>query len=193
MALGAIIGDRQEALTGLVNERIRYETTSAEGMAKEGEGHAPEKLLELLEVRRDVKPQPGGTSLRGIVSRLREIATGLRHDASDGSSRARVELQIVTTQFRATQDILTKQNKVAVSLERDLEFFTSAMNARVEFYRQLQSVSDNVAPLDPEISIALDTAWNNYLAHEADLRGKTAQWRSNRRHREYPRNNISLR
>ncbi|KAH8167699.1 hypothetical protein CIB48_g516 [Xylaria polymorpha] len=182
LALGAIIGDRQEALTGLVNERIRYETTSAEGMAKEGEGHAPEKLLELLEVRRDVKPQPGGTSLRGIVSRLREIATGLRHDASDGSSRARVELQIVTTQFRATQDILTKQNKVAVSLERDLEFFTSAMNARVEFYRQLQSVSDNVAPLDPEISIALDTAWNNYLAHEADLRGKTAQWRSNRRH-----------
>ncbi|KAI0459789.1 SNF2 family N-terminal domain-containing protein [Xylaria acuta] len=182
LALGAIIGDRQEAVSGLVNERIRYETTAAEGMARQGEGHAPEKLLELLKVRRDVKPQPSGTSLRGIVVLLRELSTVLRHDASEGSSRARVELQIVTTQLRATQDILTKQSKVTVSLERDLEFFTSAMNARVEFYRQLQSISDNVAPLAPEISTVVDTSWNNYLAQEADLRSKTEHWRSNRRH-----------
>ncbi|KAI0866208.1 SNF2 family N-terminal domain-containing protein [Xylaria cubensis] len=182
LALGAIIGDRQEALTGLVNERIRYETTAAEGMAKQGEGHAPEKLLELLELRREVKPQPNETSLRGIIGQLRELSTGLRHDASKGSSRARVELQIVTTQLRVTQDILTKQSKATTSLERDLEFFTSAMNARVDFYRQLQSISDNVAPLAPEISAAFDASWDNYLAQEADLRSKTEHWRSSRRH-----------
>ncbi|TRX95366.1 hypothetical protein FHL15_003697 [Xylaria flabelliformis] len=182
LALGAIIGDRQEALTGLVNERIRYETIAAEGMAKQGEGHAPEKLLELLELRREVKPQPNETSLRGIIGQLRELSTGLRHDAFRGSSRARVELQIVTTQLRITQDILTKQSKVTTSLERDLEFFTSAMNARVDFYRQLQSISDNVAPLAPEISAAFDASWGNYLAQEADLRSKTEHWRSSRRH-----------
>ncbi|KAJ2991639.1 hypothetical protein NUW58_g2441 [Xylaria curta] len=182
LALGAIIGDRQEALTGLSNERIRYETTNAENMAKRGEGHAPEKLLELLQIRLDVKPLPAGSSLRGSIAKLRELSTKLRHDASTGNTRARVELQIVTTQLRKTQEILTKQSKVSVNLEKDLEFFTSAMNARVEFYRQLQSVSDNVAPLAPEISAAPDTSWDNYIVQEADLKRKTEHWHSNRRH-----------
>ncbi|KAI0977361.1 SNF2 family N-terminal domain-containing protein [Xylaria arbuscula] len=181
LALGAVIGDRQEALSGMVNERIRYETATAEGMAKEGEGHAPEKLLELLETRRDIKPLPAESSLRGIISSLRELSTTLRHDASMGSSRARVELQIVTTQLKATQDILTEHNKVAIKLERDLDFFTSAMNARVDFYRQLQSVSDNVAPLALEMGETQLSAWNNYVTQEADLRKKTDYWLSNRR------------
>ncbi len=186
LALGAVIGDRQEALTGLINERIRYETATAEGKAQEGEGHAPDKLLELLQKRRHVKPLPARNSLRGVVSVLRELSTTLRHDASAGSSRARVELQIVTTQLRATQDILTKQSKVALNLERDLDFFISAMNARVDFYRQLQSVSDNVAPLTPEISENHLASWNNYVTQEADLRKKADHWRSNRRHRKSP-------
>ncbi|KAJ8126844.1 hypothetical protein O1611_g6795 [Lasiodiplodia mahajangana] len=184
LALGAIIGDRQEALTGLINERIRYETAVAEGMAKEGEGHAPEKLLELLEVRRGVKPLPLNHSLRRIVGALRELSTKLRHDASVGSNRARAELQIVTIHLRATQDILTKQTKAAAGLERDLESFTSAMNARVNFYRQLQSVSDNVAPLDPEIRENMNLAWDNYIAQEADLRMRVELGHSNRRHRK---------
>ncbi|KAI0120076.1 SNF2 family N-terminal domain-containing protein [Nemania sp. FL0031] len=181
-ALRAIVGDRQEALTGLINERIRYEITQAEGIAREGEGHAPEKLLELLEVRRDVKPLPANHSLRRIIGTLRELSTKLRHDASRGSQRPESELQIVTTHLRVTQEILTKQSKVAASLERELESFTSAMNARVNFYRQLQSVSDNVAPLSPEISENLDLAWDNYITQEADLRKKTEDWHANRRH-----------
>ncbi|KAI1429437.1 SNF2 family N-terminal domain-containing protein [Xylaria sp. FL1777] len=182
LALGAVVGDRQEALTGLINERIRYETTTAEGMAKDGEGHAPEKLLELLQMRRAIKPLPAGHSLRGVVSALRELSTTLRHDASVGSNRARVELQIVTTQLRATQDILTKQSKVTVNLERELDFFTSVMNARVDFYRQLQSVSDNVAPLAPEISNNHLTSWHTYVNQEKYLRNKADHWHSNRRH-----------
>ncbi|KAI0430825.1 SNF2 family N-terminal domain-containing protein [Xylaria sp. FL1042] len=181
LALRAVIGDRQEALSGLINERIRYETTTAEGKAKDGGGHAPELLLELLRTRRDVNPLLAGKSLRGIVSSFRELSTGLRHDASMGSSRARVELQIVTTQTRATQDILTKQSKVIINLEKDLDLFTSIMNARVDFYRQLQSVSDNVAPLAPEIS-ENPTSWDHFVTQEADLRKKAESWHSNRRH-----------
>ncbi|KAI1738556.1 SNF2 family N-terminal domain-containing protein [Xylaria scruposa] len=182
LVLGAIIGDRQKALTGLTNELIRHETAAAESMARRGEGHAPQKLLELLEIRREAEPQPDETYLRGIIGQLKELSTGLRHDASRGSSRARVELQIVTTQLKATQKILTTHTKVVKSLERDLDFFTSAMNARVDFYRQLQSISDNVGPLAPEISTAFDASWGNYLVQEADLRRKTEHWRSNRRH-----------
>ncbi|KAI1199525.1 SNF2 family N-terminal domain-containing protein [Nemania serpens] len=182
LVLGAILGDRQEALSGLINERIRYETTAAEGMAKRGEGHAPEKLLELLEVRQNCRSLSTGKTFRGIIAALRELSTKLRHDASAGSSRARVELQIVTTHLRATQEILTKQSKASVSLERDLDFFISAMNSRVAFYRQLQSVSDNVAPLDPIFSENLNQSWANYLTQEADLKKKAEYWQSNRRH-----------
>ncbi|KAI0502986.1 SNF2 family N-terminal domain-containing protein [Xylaria bambusicola] len=182
LGLGAILGDRQEALSGLINERIRYETATAEGMAKDGEGHAPEKLLELLQIRQEAKPLPAGQSFRGIISALRELSTTLRHDASMGSTRARVELEIVTRQLRTTQDILTKQNKVAINLEKDLEFFISTMNARVDYYRQLQSVSDNVAPLAPELSSNQLRSWNNYVAQEAELRKKANHWVSNRRH-----------
>ncbi|KAK5630747.1 hypothetical protein RRF57_006462 [Xylaria bambusicola] len=187
LGLGAIIGDRQEALSGLINERIRYETATAEGMAKDGEGHAPEKLLELLQIRQDTKPIPARQSLRGVIAALRELSTTLRHDASIGNTRARVELEIVTRHLRTTQDILAKQNKVAVNLEKDLEFFTSAMNARVDYYRQLQSVSDNVAPLAPELSSNQLRSWNNYVAQEAEQRKKANHWLSNRRHLIYMR------
>jgi E3 ubiquitin-protein ligase SHPRH len=186
-ALGAIIGDRQEALSGLVNERISYETTTAERMAKDGEGHAPEKMLELLRIRGYVKPKPHGCSFRRSVAVLRELCTKLRHDASVGSNRARLELQIVTTQLRATQDLLTKQSKAALSLERDLDFFTAAMNARVEFYRQLQSVSDSVAPLSED---HVDVSWNQVyemnLAGEDQIKVKIQNLESNHRHREFP-------
>ncbi|KAJ3579296.1 hypothetical protein NPX13_g1263 [Xylaria arbuscula] len=191
LALGAVIGDRQEALSGLSNERIRYETATAERMAKDEEGHAPEKLLELLRIRQIAKPLPAGQSLRGVISALRELMTTLRHDASAGSARARVELQIVMTHLKATQDILTKQNKVAVNLEKDLEFFTAAMNARVEYYRQLQSVSDNVAPLPPELSSNQERAWNNYVTQEAELRKKADYWLSSRRHLIHMRDDSS--
>ncbi|GAP89165.1 putative rad8 protein and Rdh54p [Rosellinia necatrix] len=188
LALGAIIGDRQEALTGLVNERIRHETTNAERMAKQGQGHAPDKMLELLRVRRDAKPFPDGSSLRGVVTASRELSTKLRHDASAGSARAATELQIVNTQLRETQVILTKQSKAVASLERDLDFFTSAMNARVDFYRQLQSISENVAPIDPEaigVGDNLNRFWDNALNDEAELKKKAEHWESNRRHLLY--------
>ncbi|KAI1284539.1 SNF2 family N-terminal domain-containing protein [Xylaria sp. FL0933] len=182
LALRAVIGDRQEALSGLINQRIRHETNTAEGMAKNGEGHAPELLLKLLQIQRNVIPLPAKNSLRGIVSSLRELSTALRHDASMGSSRARIELQIVTGQLKATQDILTRQGKVIINLERDLDFFISIMNARVEFYRQLQSISDNVAPLPPEVCANLLASRNNYIAQEADLKKKIEHYHSNRRH-----------
>jgi E3 ubiquitin-protein ligase SHPRH len=191
-ALGAIVGDRQEALNGMVNERISYETAVALRKAKDGEGHAPDKLRELLQLRLDNKPMPLGSSLRGIIATLRELSTKLRHDASAGSNRAKVELLIVTTQLRATQELLTKQSKVVHSLERELVFFTSAMNSRVEFYRQLQSVSDNVVSHGRQIGEHNDKYWNDLLNQEADLMRNIRLKRSNHRHRMYLITKINL-
>lgn len=168
--LRAIISDRQEALTGLVNERIRKETAAVERQAKEGEGlHAPEKLLELRDIRISTNPPPTGCSLRGMIAALRELSAKLRYDASAGSNRARVELEIVSRHLSATQSILSKQSKAAAALERDFEFFTSIMNARITFYRQLQSVSDNVAPLEDGLVADAVTSWNRYRAQEISI------------------------
>ncbi|KAI0119201.1 SNF2 family N-terminal domain-containing protein [Daldinia grandis] len=148
LVLRAVIADRRDAMSGLENERVKYDTRFAERQARAGEGHAPEKVLALLQQRDRIKHHYQGTSFRGIATDLRELATKLRYDMGNGSSRARVELDIVEKYLKQTQEQSSAQNKALAGLERELETFTAAMNARVEYYRQLQSISDNVAPLD---------------------------------------------
>ncbi|KAI0379929.1 SNF2 family N-terminal domain-containing protein [Hypomontagnella monticulosa] len=169
LALRAAIADRQDAISGLENERIKYDTRYAERQAREGEGHAPEKVLMLLEKRHQVKPSSSGTSVRGVITDLRELATKLRYEASTGSNRARVELEIVERQLRLTQEQSTAQNKVAAALERELDSFVTIMNARVEYYKQLQAISDTVVPLDIERVGDLDEALVKLLSNEATV------------------------
>ncbi|RYP52843.1 hypothetical protein DL768_002092 [Monosporascus sp. mg162] len=166
LVLRAAIADRQDALSGLENERVKYDTRYAERQAGEGEGPAPEKVLELLQRRQESKPAREDGSFRGIVSGLRELATKLRHDAADGSDRARVELEIVQKQLNLIQHQVAEQNKAAAALERELDRFTSAMNARIEYYRQLQAVSDTVAVREQGENEDTDTIMKNLLNEE---------------------------
>lgn len=167
LVLRAAIADRQDALSGLdENERVKYETKYAERQAKEGDGPSPESLLELLHQRQKSKPQKEHGSFRGIITELRELSTKLRHDAANGSDRARVELEIVQKQLNLTQDQNGQQAKAASALERELDRFTSAMNARMEYYRQLQAVSDTVAVLEQKENENVDVAMQAYLEAE---------------------------
>ncbi|KAI1468455.1 SNF2 family N-terminal domain-containing protein [Daldinia caldariorum] len=152
LALRAVIADREDSLTGLENERVKYDTRLAERQAKDGEGHAPEKVLMLLQKRDKIRQDFQGTSFRSIITDLRELATKLRYDLSKGSNRARIELDIVERTLQLAQEQIGVQHKTAIALGRELDAFTRAMNARVEYYRQLQEISDSVAPLgeDPD-------------------------------------------
>ncbi|KAI0598064.1 SNF2 family N-terminal domain-containing protein [Biscogniauxia sp. FL1348] len=178
LALRAVLGDRQEYISGLKNERVRYETLHAIRQAKNGEGHAPEKTLALLDQRDKVKSPMQEFSLRAIVVELRELATKLRHDADQHSDRARVELDIVQRHLVVIQKTITKQGKIVTALERELDQFTSAMNSRVEFYKQLQGVSDTVAPLD----MGLDSEQRDFMIHSSwksyELGERSAQRKS---------------
>ncbi|KAH9910010.1 SNF2 family N-terminal domain-containing protein [Xylariomycetidae sp. FL2044] len=148
LALRAAIADRQEALTGVLSERNKYETKVAERQAKIGEGHAPELMLKLLGIRNSAKPSEARGSLRGIIGDIRELVTKLRNEAAAGNDRAGVELEILKKQLLSTLGEMKEQTKVITGLERELDRFTAAMNTRVEFYRQLQAVSDAVAPAE---------------------------------------------
>ncbi|KAI1096887.1 SNF2 family N-terminal domain-containing protein [Rostrohypoxylon terebratum] len=158
LVLRAAIADRQDAVSGLQNERVKYDTRFAERQAKEGKGHAPEKVLELLKRRQEFKPDPEWGSFRGIVTSLRELATKLRHEADSGKNRARIELEIVESQLYLVQTHGTSQSKSGTELESELNAFLAVANARVEYYKQLQEVSDTVVPIEQSKANAYELA-----------------------------------
>ncbi len=144
-ALRAVIADRYDALTGTENELIKHDVKVNLELAEKGEGLFPEKTIELLAIRKNLKPNKAMGSARGFVAELRALETSLKSDADNGNSRAQIELSIVQAHFRATQERLREQMETTKALEKELELFTTAMNSRIEYYRQLQQVSDMVA------------------------------------------------
>ncbi|KAK7757322.1 hypothetical protein SLS62_000872 [Diatrype stigma] len=184
LVLRAAIADRQDAPSGLVNDRVKYETRVAKRLAKEGDGPAPEKVLELLDQREQSRPEQESGCFRGIITELRELATKLRHDAAGGSDRARIELEIVQKQLNLTQDQIGEQNKASSALERELDRFTLAMNARVEYYRQLQAVSDTVAVRERAENENIDAIMSTLLIEEQSTQRRFITAQSKHRYRE---------
>ena len=126
-----------------------------------------------------LKPKKEMGSLKRIAAELRSLATSLKLDAENGNTRAQHELLLVEEQLAITQKQLSEQMKVIVALEKEVELFTSVMNARVDFYRQLQQISDLVAPYEKEIS---DRAIGLMLDQEAKFERKIASLNSKRRY-----------
>ncbi|KAI4599911.1 hypothetical protein KJ359_001647 [Pestalotiopsis sp. 9143b] len=167
--LRATISDRQESLSGLVNERIKHEMKFYERQAKQDEGPSPETFLELLGLRDQSKSSDFQGSLRGVIANMREFATKLQGDASE---RSGLELRVVRDLQKLAQEDMTKQTKANADLEKELNFFTSAMNARVEYYRQLQAVSDTVATWDRDDHENDETLMLGLLDEEAKSQQK---------------------
>jgi E3 ubiquitin-protein ligase SHPRH len=180
-ALRAIIEDRFDALTGQSNELVRTEIKSALRLAKNGEGAAPEKTIALLKERDQVKPPENLGSIRGIISDLRGIAVSLKIDADGGSARAATELAILDKERIKIQTQASQQNKIVVTLRQEIEVFTKLMNTRIEFFRQLQQVSDMVAPLEDDVQ-ADEEILANMVADEANLESKISSSNTRRRY-----------
>ncbi|KAI5461114.1 SNF2 family N-terminal domain-containing protein [Mariannaea sp. PMI_226] len=142
-ALRAVIADRQDAMTGQTNELAKHETETSLKMARHGEGPAPLKLIELMKLRFEAQPQ-SATSMRAAVSDFRGLISKLTRDTSRGA----LESQIADAQLDATRALLNQQIKMATALEAEVESFKTTMNARLEYYRQLQAVSDSVLPYE---------------------------------------------
>ncbi|KAL4783489.1 SNF2 family N-terminal domain-containing protein, partial [Aspergillus varians] len=151
-ALRALFADRHDALTGQKNVLIAHEVKSAILQAQKGEGPSPKLYLEVMEKRSGLKPGPDLGSLRGIITELRSLGSSLEWQANEGSSRARVELEILAMVLKNVVHISSEQTKIASSLEKEVEMFRDTMNHRLEYYRQLQQISDTVAPYDEESS-----------------------------------------
>ena len=150
-ALRALTADRHDIITGQHNELIKHEMNVAFKQAKEGIGHSPELLIQLLTVRSKLLPGKDSDSIRGLITEIRELKTSLRGAAERGSSRAAAEILILNSALSKLHQISTEQTKAVTGLEREIELFKDTMNLRLEYYRQLQQISDTVAPFEEDM------------------------------------------
>lgn len=151
-ALRASCSDRSDFATGQTNTRIENEMKAAFRQAENGEGHSPELMLKVLHLRRSLKPDPKKTgSVRGFIMQLRELKTNLRAQLDQGNVRAGAELLIVNSTLQTLQAVTAEYNRILTSLDRELEVFKETVDCRLEYYRQLQAISDTVAPLEDNI------------------------------------------
>jgi E3 ubiquitin-protein ligase SHPRH len=178
-AVRAVVADRYDALTGQRNDLVHRDVKSALEHAKQPEKYnvaCPEKTIELLGIRNAIKPTQEMGSVRGLISELRGLATSLR---TNGNSRAQNELSIVEVQLNAIQKLLVEQTKISNALEKEVEAFTSVMNTRLEYYKNLQQVSDTVAPYEGPNN---ETILQRILTEEEKLKQKIASAKSKHRY-----------
>ncbi|KAF3937595.1 hypothetical protein ABW19_dt0201542 [Dactylella cylindrospora] len=191
--LRTVIADRSEALTGVTSGLAASEIKTAEERA-EGQDEKHQTLFQELKARRDdVKPINveddivAGTSampysLRGLVAKLRKIANAFR-DPNSGS-RAKVEAGLVNESLKKLQPMIADQEKALKKLEKEISFLSDAFNARVEFYRQLQAVSDMVQQFEEEKALkanhvrTIDALRDKYAVEIRQLSERVARFKS---------------
>ena len=149
-ALRALVADRHDSLTGQNNVLIQHEMSFALKKADEGVGPSPSLLKEVLAIREIFKPDPLLGSIRGTVTDLRGLKTALKSQEERGSTRVTAEIAVIDSVLQSLQLDASKQSKAVASLERELDIYRDTMNARLEYYRQLQMISDAVAPYEEE-------------------------------------------
>ena len=182
-ALRALTADCHDMLTGQVNFLIENETSSALEQAKQGLGHSPELLISLLTVRKELMPPEDPGSVRGLTTKIRELRTYLRKQVENGSSRAAAEILILNRVLEKLHRISTERMKAVVSLEKENELFRDAMNTRLEYYRQLQRISDTVAPFDGDLDDqARESVLLDKKALESRLKDRVASLRAKSRY-----------
>lgn len=183
--LRTVIADRQEAVSGLENTLVKHELNTAKVAALAGDGPAPEKFLELMHLRDQVKPSLARHGcLRGAVGDLRALLGRLPKPDQRGEDRVRMEYEITVHQVRDTQAQIQAQTKAINAMERENDHFTKAMNSRLDYYRQLQAVSDSVAPYEGPTDAQ---AIANYVRAEESSSKKLTSLEGKHRYRELTR------
>ncbi|KAK5090519.1 hypothetical protein LTR05_000692 [Lithohypha guttulata] len=151
--LRALFADRNDAITGQENLLLKQETKQFLRTAKEGEGPAPELMIKLLAERAKIRIDPlQHGSLRGILTELRSLASALEWQEST-SARARAELVIVNDLLKYVQKLHAEQTRAMSMLEQEVNLYRDTMNARLDYYRALQVISDMVAPIGDDDSV----------------------------------------
>ena len=191
-ALRAILADRHSVLAGLVNTRVEHEIKYALDQADKGTGHSPGLLKKLLSIRHALKPSPDLGSVRGGITQLRELKSTLRAQMPEASGRVSSELTIVDVLLHKAHNIAKEQRKALDLLDRELELFKDTMNLRLDYYRQLQQISDTVAPYEEDLDErSLYTLMAGMKDTERQMHARIATYKSKARYLSHLRDEAS--
>ena len=186
--LRAMVADRHDVLTGQRNTLIDHEMSSALRQAMEGAGHSPKLCKNLIAMRNALKPPERSGSIRGIITELRAFKATLRVQEEKPTGRAVMEIAMVDRTLEVLNRNAAEQSKAVTGLEREMELFKDTMNARLEFYRQLQQISDTVAPYEEDLDEeARDRALSSMKGAETKLEARIATLKAKGRYLEHLR------
>ncbi|QIX00054.1 hypothetical protein AMS68_005571 [Peltaster fructicola] len=164
-ALKALHADLNRCITGETAPLIDHEAQTLIRTAKQWldpeipdelkqQPHSPELLLELFKIRQGFRSKLDQVgSIRGLIAEARHIG-----EPATLGTRAAVESELAQKMLKSLQDIMRAYTKALTGLNGELELYVSTQNQRLDFYRQLQEVSDDVAPYKEELDEQLDTA-----------------------------------
>ncbi|KAK7532219.1 SNF2 family N-terminal domain-containing protein [Phyllosticta citribraziliensis] len=152
--LRSVIADRRRFLTGRDGALAAVEQKHAEEHARDGKGAAPELVLQLAFEREQSKSATQDVSLQQVIVEVRGLITNF---LGGQGQRAAGELAIAQKQLQKVVQIQSQEQKKVVELENEFTTYTNCTNLRVEFYRQLQHLSDQLKPYKEELDDELDT------------------------------------
>lgn len=155
--LRLVVADRYEALAGIQNAvmegNFKYAATR-----NEGRDEVNQKLYnELMKEREKVRPtvtEAGNAgeayekSMKAMVGNIKRTIAALK--LQENSTRSKFEIPLAEGILQFIQTTLKLQGDAVKQLEDEIEHLTTVFNTRLEFYRQLQAVSDMLRPLDQE-------------------------------------------
>ena len=154
--LRAMIADRTFGFTGRSNELANHEMNLQLQESRSDQGHRSTLLKKFVDERDTLRLKNDQYSLRTIMYKFRSLASDLQTKNREQSNRVVSELLLIENILETIQDSFTIQMKNNVELERDLEAFRACTNLRLEFYKQLQHLSDQVKPYKDELDNVLD-------------------------------------
>ncbi|KAK6511367.1 hypothetical protein TWF481_000285 [Arthrobotrys musiformis] len=191
----AVIADRRQALTGITVSHYSTDIKSAEARLKNKDEKHQDLFYSLKDQRDEVKPLnididvDAGTdalafSIRGLLAKLRRLANPFHDSSIAVASRAKAEAGLVDQTLKVITPLFTKQEEALKGLEKEIDFLNKSFNARLEFYRQLQVVSDTVMHFDEDKALKahhvrnLNALHDKYENEAKDLSNRVAKAKS---------------
>ncbi|GAM83429.1 hypothetical protein ANO11243_014170 [Dothideomycetidae sp. 11243] len=191
-AYRAVVSDRSTCITGQINTLVNHEMDQLvtesrradhdDELEKREPPETRQFLRKILAERKAIKQKDDDLiSLRGLMHEARTVESSLQW-LGNRSARSQAEIALLHRLMSHLQKLTDACNEVQPQLVKDQELFKAAMNQRLEFYRQLQQISDAVAPYKEELDDTLDlvglqASSERYEHHEKQLATMLAKQR----------------
>ncbi|KAK6460835.1 SNF2 family N-terminal domain-containing protein [Scheffersomyces coipomensis] len=107
-----------------------------------------EFLVQLQSVRNTIKPK-GKSSLQELVLSIKNLETEIKEDELLDQSRSETQLKLLEDLGKKLRIVFDNQKLALVLLQKELTVNCNAVfNSRVDYYKQLQQISDTVQTSD---------------------------------------------